>query len=270
MPNQPHATGQHAVLADARAAGDPDASGHGSVITDLHVVSDLDLVIQLDPVADPGVGQRATVDSSIDADLHVITNGDAADLRNLAPDALLVGKAEALAADHGTRLDDHTLTDGHVVIQRDPRCQPTTFTDHTAGTDEAVCADADVGADARTTFDDRERPDAGAGVHLGIFRHHGAGMYSRLSLGFGIEQVGNPRVSQVRVRHDQGIAGKAFGIRSLEQHRAGLAVVQVLAVLRVGEEAQLRRTSLLQGGQPGNLQRLGPLEGSSEHLGQLA
>jgi hypothetical protein len=67
------------------------------VITDLHVVGDLDLVVELDPITDPGVGQCAAVDGSIDADFHVITNGDAANLGDLAPDALLVGEAEALA-----------------------------------------------------------------------------------------------------------------------------------------------------------------------------
>jgi len=130
--------------------------------------------------------------------------------------------------------------------------------------------DADVGADARTAFDDRERPDTGARIHLGILRHHGAGMNTRHSLGFGVEQVGDTRISQVRVSHDQGIAGEAFGVRSLEQHRGGLAVVQVFAVLRVGEEAQLTGASLLQGSQSGNLQRFRAFQCGPEGLGQLA
>lgn len=50
------------------------------MVTNLHVVGDLDLVVELDPVTDPRVGQRTTVDGSIDADFHVITNGDATDL----------------------------------------------------------------------------------------------------------------------------------------------------------------------------------------------
>ena len=95
-------------------------------------------------------------------------------------------------------------------------------------------------------------------------------MNTRHSLGFGVEQVGNTRIRLVRVGHDQGIASETFGIRSLEQYRTRLAVIQVLAVLRVGEEAQLTGACLLQGGQPGNLQRLGPLEGGTEGLGQLA
>lgn len=123
-----------------------------------------------------------------------------------------------------------------------------------------MCADADISLDTCTTFDDRERPDAGAGVYLRVLSHHGAGMDSRHSLGFRVEQVGNTRIRLVGVGHDQGIASETFGIRGLEQYRTRLAVIQVLAVLRVGEEAQLTGASLLQGGQPGNLQRLGPLE----------
>lgn len=156
------------------------------------------------------------------------------------------------------------------MVQGDPRGQPAALTDHATGTDHTVCTHTDIGRDARTAFDDRERPDAGTGVHLRVLGHHGAGMNTRHSLGFGVEQVGDARVGQIRVGDDQRIAGKAFGVRRLQQHRSRLAAIQELAVLRVGEEAQLTWASLLQGGQPGNLQRLGALESGAEGLGQLA
>src|SRR5690606_11584727 len=178
-----------AMLADGCDACNPDAGGFGRVLTDLHVMGDLDLVVELDPVSDPRVRQRTPVERGVDADFHVIADGHATDLGDLAPHALLVGKAEAFAADHGTRLDDHALADGHVMVQGDPRGQPTAFTDHATGADHAVCTHGDIRRDARAAFDDRERPDAGTGIHLRVLSHHGAGMNARHSLGFGVEQV---------------------------------------------------------------------------------
>ncbi|MNH36795.1 hypothetical protein D3C77_734140 [compost metagenome] len=78
-----------------------------------------------------------------------------------------------------------------------------------------MSTDADIGRNPRTALDDRERADAGTGIHLRIFCYHGAGMNSRHSLGLGIEQMGNACIGQVRISDDQCVAGKAFSIRSL-------------------------------------------------------
>src|SRR5690606_2753036 len=101
----------HAVLANLGAAGNTCAPSHSGVITDLHVVRDHDLVIQLDPVANQRGRQRTTVDGGIGADLNVVADTHPTNLRDFLPDTLLIGKAEALATDHCTRLNDHPLTD---------------------------------------------------------------------------------------------------------------------------------------------------------------
>ena len=66
--------------ADLDAAGNADASGHGGMIADLHVVRDHDLVVQLHTVADQRIGQCSTVDGGVRADLDVVTDGHPADL----------------------------------------------------------------------------------------------------------------------------------------------------------------------------------------------
>ncbi len=80
MPHQPYATGEHAMLADFGAAGDPHTRGHGGVVTDLDVVSDLNLVVELHTIADNGIGQCAAIDSGIYAYFHVIADRNTADL----------------------------------------------------------------------------------------------------------------------------------------------------------------------------------------------
>ena len=59
----------------------PDAAGHGGVRADVHVVSDLDLVVELDAVADHRVLDRAAIDGGVRADLDIIADAHAADLR---------------------------------------------------------------------------------------------------------------------------------------------------------------------------------------------
>src|ERR1700737_3098392 len=51
---------------------------------DFHVVRDLDQVVDLGPLADHGVADRAPVDGRIGADLDPILDDDAPDLRHLA------------------------------------------------------------------------------------------------------------------------------------------------------------------------------------------
>ncbi|MCY1452909.1 hypothetical protein D9M71_698690 [compost metagenome] len=82
--------------------------------------------------------------------------------------------------------------------------------------------------------------------------------------------MGDARVGEVRIGDDQGIAGEAFGISRLEQDRSCLAVTEVLAVLRIGEKAQLPRPGFLKGCQARDFQLLGATQGGAEELGQLA
>ena len=72
MAHQANTPGEHAMLADPGAAGDPHAGGHGGVIANLHVVGDLNLVIQFHAVTNDGIGQGPAVNGSVDANFNVI------------------------------------------------------------------------------------------------------------------------------------------------------------------------------------------------------
>ncbi|MNZ66494.1 hypothetical protein D3C78_847190 [compost metagenome] len=232
-------------------------------------MSDLNLVVELDAITNTGVCQRTAVDSSVHADLDIVTDTDPTNLGDLLPDAFLVGKAEAFAADNRARLNDHPLADADIVVQGYSRGQPTALANHTTGTDEALRTDGDAWADLRTAFNHRTSTDASAGINLGIRSNHGAGMNSRYSPGLWIEQVGDARISEVRVGDDQRVAGKTFGICGFEQDRGRVAFTEVLAVLRIGQKAQLPRPSFLKGRQASDFQLLGATQGGAEELGQL-
>ena len=88
---------EDAALADRVLPAMADAGRHRRVRADAAVVRDHDEVVELDAVFDDGVADRAAVDGGVRADLDVVTDGHAADLRHLDPGALLGREAEAIA-----------------------------------------------------------------------------------------------------------------------------------------------------------------------------
>src|SRR5450830_793911 len=99
------------IFTDLGTAGNPDASGNRRMGTDMAVMCNLDLVVELDTVFEHGVGQGATIDCGIGTDFDVIADHHAANLRNLDPLAAFVGKTETIGSNHHARMQDATLTD---------------------------------------------------------------------------------------------------------------------------------------------------------------
>ena len=159
------------------------------MIANLYVVGNLDLVIELHAVTDHGIGQGPAINSGVHTDFHVVTDQYAADLGNLVPDTLGVGKAKAFAADHSTRLNDHTLTNTHIVVERHTRGQPAIGSDFATRADKAVGTHRDTSANTRTTLDHGERTNTGRRVNLGIIGDHGRRMNTAGRFRLGIEQV---------------------------------------------------------------------------------
>jgi hypothetical protein len=133
-----------------------DAAGHAGlcrddhVIFDLTVVGDVNHIVELDAIADDGLAQRGTIDAGIGADLDIVANGDATDLRELVPDAVYGDKAEAVGADDGAGVDGGASADGDLVVDGD------------AWVEQGIGANGDVIADARAGADDRVVANGGA------------------------------------------------------------------------------------------------------------
>src|SRR5215510_8405633 len=69
---------------EPRAARDPDLRHKDRVLTHLHVVPDLDEIVDFRAAADDGMAERRAVDGAVRADLHIVLDDDAAGLRDLA------------------------------------------------------------------------------------------------------------------------------------------------------------------------------------------
>src|SRR5690606_6646019 len=93
MAEDARAAADPAATPDARAAGDADAAGDCAALAQLHVVRDLDEVVELAAVADDRVVERAAIDGAVRADLDIVADHDAAELGNLLPALLRVDEA---------------------------------------------------------------------------------------------------------------------------------------------------------------------------------
>ena len=78
------AAADHTALADLGAARDARHRGHDRMLAEAHVVGDLHEIVELHAVLDDGVLDRAAVHRGVRADLDVVADHDAAELRNLA------------------------------------------------------------------------------------------------------------------------------------------------------------------------------------------
>src|SRR5208282_4638017 len=101
-------------------------------------------IVDLRPLPNHRVPIRAAVDRDARADLDVVLDDDATDLRHLEVAARPEREAEAVLPDMRSRMNDHPVADQ-------------SGSDGRRGADRAVPADAHLGTDDRVGSDDRTR-----------------------------------------------------------------------------------------------------------------
>src|SRR5262249_46850553 len=110
------------------------------------IVADLYQVVDLGPLADDGVAGAAAVDGGAGADLDIVLDDDAADLRDLEMSRRSHHEAETVLADADAGMDDHAVADERVH-------------ERGAGADRRVAADPNARADHGVGAEHRARAD---------------------------------------------------------------------------------------------------------------
>src|SRR4029077_4865671 len=149
--------------------------------TDARVVADLDLVVELHAFLDDRIVERAAVDRGGCADLDIIADPHAADLRDLHPAPVVVGDAEAVGADHGARVHDDAPSQRAAGIEHHARIEAAVVADLHALAHHAAGADRDA----------RAKPRA--------LRHHRGGMHARRLRHPRIEELRYPREVEIGI-----------------------------------------------------------------------
>src|SRR5207247_2300652 len=104
---------------------------------------DVDQVVDLGAASDAGRVQGSAVDSGVGTDLDVIGNLESASLREflVMSGCLVAHITEAIAPEHGSRMNDHTVA------------EPGTGIDGDVGIELTIGSDDGVGADRRSRAD---------------------------------------------------------------------------------------------------------------------
>ena len=88
------ASAHRAVRTDDCTSGNAGTSGHGAVLADSNVVTNLHQVVELDAVLENRVLQRAAINAGIGADLDIIADHNRAELLDLDPPAIVWRKTK--------------------------------------------------------------------------------------------------------------------------------------------------------------------------------
>src|SRR5262245_64966022 len=150
----------HKVFKFSRAR-DADMTGNDAMPPNHDVVPDLHQIINFRAFADNRVVEGPAIDAAVGADLHVVLDDHAPDLRHLEMAAGAHGEAEPILADPHAGMQDHPIADERMGEAR-PR-------PHVA-----------VTSDAYPIADDRARRDRGAAADLGLPADDGAGLHRHL------------------------------------------------------------------------------------------
>src|SRR6202020_2658411 len=127
-----HLATQHGKISHRHAARYADLGDDQAMPSDRAVVSDLDQIVDLGPLADDRIARRAAVDRGVSADLDLVLNNDAPGLRNLLVTARRRQITEPILTNANAGMNNNAVADQGVD-------------DSGSGADRAVAADTDVG-----------------------------------------------------------------------------------------------------------------------------
>ena len=145
--------------------------------------------LKRDPVS--GVFEGATVDGRVGADLAVIANAHAAQLRHLDPVVAIKGQAKTVGAEHRTGMDQHALAKPHATHQGHVGAQAGLCAHHAIRADGAMRTEDCPGFNAAAGFDDAKRANRHTLGNFGVGADHGTGMNSGRAGGIVGKQGGN-------------------------------------------------------------------------------
>ena len=246
MAGQARLAAEGGEIADHGRARNAALRHQHAMAADDDVVGDLHQIVDLGPFADDRIAVGAAVDRRTGADLDVVLDDDAADLRHLEVPARPEREAEAVLADVDAGMDDDAVADERAGDRR-------------LGADDAVAADADAGADDRIGADQR------AGADLRARADHRAGIDDdarleprrRMDEGGGrnagfAERRARPGRLRIEARHrlghrpiglrrdERGAALRRLsGVARRDERRAGAGRAEGVEVARIVEEGQV-------------------------------
>ena len=226
MPQDHARTTDCAMRTNVCTASDTHASSHCCVLTNAGVVSNLNLIVELDAVGNHGVIERPTVDAGVGPNFHIIANHDNAQLFYFFPAPCNRRETKPIATNHSTWVYQAPTADNATFPEPYPRSQHR------------------LRAHMSPLLDHAQRPD------VRTLMHHCLRMHNRAGMDAGREthtrqlspQLGQARVIQIGViAQNVRPPGLCLQLRFGRNHHArGLAIDQLRRAPNVGQKTQRR------------------------------
>ena len=117
MSDEARLSTHHAVLAEMRRAAHAHLCRQSGVLSYLHIVGQMDKIIQFHALVDTRRAHRGAVDGGVGPDFHVVVDDHIAHLRDLLVMAVgLRGEAKAIGTEHCSRMENAVFTNNRVAI----------------------------------------------------------------------------------------------------------------------------------------------------------
>jgi hypothetical protein len=123
------------------AAGDARLRGNNGVLADLHVVRDLNQIIDFYAAADVGRLERSAVDGSVCSNFHIVPDMHRADLGKLPMAPFTINISETVGADNDTGVNLDAIPELRTGVQSYPWMQPAILAHARTPAQKAECAD---------------------------------------------------------------------------------------------------------------------------------
>ena len=125
MPNHTDLASKRDVIAEAGTPGDADLGDDDAVLSNHHVVGDLDQIVDFRPFLNPSSPKPGTINRHIRPDFDVIIDLDDADLRDLHVPAGNEFETETVAPKDGAAVNDDAIPDEAARPDGDARMKET-------------------------------------------------------------------------------------------------------------------------------------------------
>src|SRR5258708_2255094 len=130
------------------------------MVANLHVVPDVDKIVEFDALGNAGIVQRAAIDGGVCADFDIVRDLHDADLRKFPVAAIAVDVTEAVRANHRSRVNLDTIADSSACVHGHAGIQAAIFTNPASRADDAMRTDLRPFPDMRIFANHRVRADA--------------------------------------------------------------------------------------------------------------
>ena len=193
---------EHDVMSGSAAARDPDLRHQNVVFADLHVMRNLDKVIDFCPPPYPRCAEGGAIHCDISPQFDIVFNHHRTDLRNLVMSALMLEKSEAVATDDRAGMNDNAVANRHAFSDRHIRIDQAISADRCPASDEHTRINLCAASDPNAVVNRGKRPDGNMIAEGDIFSDLAEIAYAFNSRGLD-EKVGHDlRHRQRGMRHD--------------------------------------------------------------------